>query len=364
MEIRVYTVNSITELVYSEPFQRFQHIPVTRHRAISHAHNPRASGEDKILFVAYENEEVIGYIGVLPDILYKKEEGVKIGWLSCFWVDPVYRGKNISTALFLSVMDAWKNKILITNMAPGTIPFYIRTGLFREPVYKEGIRGYMQFNLAVVLPPRRPVFNRIAPALKMLDASANILNNARLLFFPRYDMKKDIRIGFVDDIAVEAEQFISASYGSDFIRRGKEELEWILKYPWILPGKPGDHDSNRYYFSSVAEQFFLQPLLMYDNSGRMIAFLVLSMRNGHITIPFFRGEKETHKHIVKFLLNYMRDVNANSITLFHPELSEVLKKTRTPLVFKKKILRPYLCPKDLDISGMQFQDGDGDAVFT
>ena len=364
MEIRHYTVNTITEFITSEQFLALKHIPVTKHRAVSHTHNPRASGEDKILFVAYDNNEIAGYIGVLPDRMVHQDMTEKIGWLSCFWVDPGYRGKNISVSLFSGVMEAWDNKILITNMTPGTINFYLRTDLFRQPLYKTGIRGYLRFNLANILPPKSILFKKTVPFLKVLDFTGNIMNSARLYFYPRYNVSKDLRVEYKNDITPEAKEFISGYNRQEFIKRGKPELEWILKYPWILEGNWGDHDSRRYYFSSVAKRFIYHCVQLFDASDRMVGFLILSVRNDHLTVPYYYGEQDRQKDIVKFLINYMRDLEVNMITIFHTELSETLKSLRSPFLFKKKILRPYLCPKVLDITGLNFQDGDGDSVFT
>jgi len=364
MEIRPYTVNTIAELTTSEQFMTLKHVPITKHRAVSHAHNPRASGEDKILFIAYENNEIAGYVGVLPDRIVHQDTCEKIGWLSCFWVDPGYRGKNISVSLFSCVMEAWDNKILITNMAPGTINFYLRTDLYRQPLYKTGIRGYLRFNLANILPPKNTIFKKAVPFLKALDFTGNIMNDARLYFYHRYKVNRNLRVEYRNDITPEAEEFIIGYNRQEFIKRGKPELEWILKYPWILEGSYGDHDSRRYYFSSVAERFICQCIQFYNDRDRMVGFLILSVRNDHLTVPYYYGEKESRKDIVKFLITQMRDLEVSMITIFQSELSEALNRLKSPLLFKKKILRPYLCPKALDITGLKFQDGDGDSAFT
>jgi len=261
-------------------------------------------------------------------------------------------------------MEAWNNRILITNMAPGTINFYQRTDLFRTPFFKTGIRGYLRFNLATILPPKKNIFNAIIPFLRLLDSGANIINSVRLSFYPGYKIDKALRVEYKEEITPETEAFIARHNSQEFVRREKAELDWILKYPWILDGNYGEHDSGRYYFSSVAKRFFQQSVLFYNSSDRMVGFLILSVRNDHLTVPFYYGDKELQKEIVKFLINRMRDLEVSMITVFHKELSETMRKSRSPLLFKKKIFRPYLCPKVMDISGLEFQDGDGDSAFT
>ena len=105
MEIRHYTTATIIDFVNSAQFRKIRNIPITTIRAISHNHNPRASADDRILFVAWDHDEVIGYLGVVADKLIQNGSFVRIGWLSCFWVDPAFRGKNVSVDLFLKVME-------------------------------------------------------------------------------------------------------------------------------------------------------------------------------------------------------------------------------------------------------------------
>jgi hypothetical protein len=68
--------------------------------------------------------------------------------------------------------------------------------------------------------------------------------------------------------------------------------------------------------------------------------------------------------LIKFLFNTMLDYQLNMITVFHPELSKVILKIKSPFLYKKKIFRPYFIPKTLDLPEPAFQDGDGDCVFT
>ena len=147
------------------------------------------------------------------------------------------------------------------------------------------------------------------------------------------------------------------------MRRGKQELEWIKRYPWVLEQEE-DADSRRYYFSSVSKRFFYQQVEFQDNTGNISAFMMIAIRNNHLTVPYVFYSKDMESILVKFLFNTMLDFQLNVLTVFHPELSEEIRKTNSPFLFKKKILRPYFLPKTLDLPDLAFQDGDGDCVFT
>ncbi|MCX6252005.1 MAG: GNAT family N-acetyltransferase [Bacteroidetes bacterium] len=364
MEIRSYTKDTIGELLLSPGFTWWKNIPITKHRALSQIHNPRISSTDKILFVAFDGDEVAGYLGVLGDLIFMDDMPLRVGWLSCFYVDPVYRGKHIAMELFSQVMEAWDNTIFITNMAPETIGFYNKTGLFHEPVFKQGIRGFLRFNLAEILPPKRNIFKRCIPLLKVIDAVLNIGNSLRLLFYTRYTQSENVRIEYLREITPETEKFVLRMNKNEWIKRGKAEWEWIVSYPWLLQAQEKDPESKRYFFSSVARRFFYRCVQLYDGKNNIIAFILLSVRNEHLTVPYYYCDRGYHPEVAKFLINTMRDENISMITVFHTDLSETLRTMNTPFIVKRSIQRPYLFPKGIDISDLNFQDGDGDSVFT
>jgi GNAT superfamily N-acetyltransferase len=363
MEIKSYTTGTILEFVSSEQFLRLKNIPVSKYRALSYAHNPRTVASDKILIVAFENDEVVGYIGALPDKIFHHGEWKRMSWLSCFWVDPGFRGKNISKQLFECIMQEWDKTILITNMQPGTHKIYERTDYYHPIVYKVGIRGYLRFCLAELLPPKGGVFPRIKPLLQLVDFIFNLANAIRLVFYPAYKVDPGIHYEYVEEIGPEAEELINNCNQQYLIKRGKPELEWINSYPWVLE-KEEDTDSRRYYFSSVSKRFFYQNVEFRDETRTVTAFLVLSIRNNHLTVPYSFFKKGMESALTRFLFNTMLDYQLNILTVFNPELSEEIRKSPSPFLFKKKIIRPYFVPKTLDLMELAFQDGDGDCVFT
>jgi GNAT superfamily N-acetyltransferase len=363
MEIRTYTTGTILDFVSSEQFSRLRHLPVSKLRALSYAHNPRSESSDKILFVAYENDEVAGYIGALPEKIFYNGEWRRMTWLSCFWIDPEFRGKGLSKQLFDMAMHAWEDTAMITNMQPGTLQIYEKMGYFYDPYIITGIRGYLRFNLAEILPLRGGIFRRIKPLLRMVDFVGNIGNGIRLLFYPGYKVDPHIHYEYVEEISREAEELINSCNQSYLNRRGKAELEWICRYPWVAE-QDEDAGSLRYYFSSVAKRFFYQMVEFSNEAGEVTGFLMLSVRNNHLTLPYVFYQPGLEPAIVKFLFNKMLDYQLNMLTVFHPQLSGLIRRSRTPFLFKKNILRPYFLPRTLDLPAPAFQDGDGDGAFT
>ena len=70
MNFKVLTIKQLEEYIHSSEFKNAEIIPITFHRARSQIKNPRATSENVVLIIAYNDKnEIIGYTGALPDWL-------------------------------------------------------------------------------------------------------------------------------------------------------------------------------------------------------------------------------------------------------------------------------------------------------
>ena len=338
-------------------------IPITRHRAISHINNPRADDKDVLLVVQFENGKMIGYLGVLPDYVFNGTVFLKAGWLSCFWVDDSYRSQPVAASLFLRVMEAWDQRIMITNFVPELTSLYMKTGLFNGGLIKKGIRAYMRFNLAEILPPRANWLSRMKPVLRNIDLLLNWVGDTRF-YFIRDFANPSFHWNFFNPADEIPAEFIDRFNLETWSRRGRTELQWILQYPWIIESHVPDHDSHRYYFSSVSKRFTYKIIRIPKSKGDTAAWVLICIRDNTMTVPYVFAENEYYESIARILIDIMIELKISMITTFHEQLTAALIKFRLPFLFKKTILKPYLIAKKLDFIGkLNFQDGDGDCAF-
>jgi len=361
METKTFNKAELQEFINSSYFDELINIPISRLRAISQIHNPRAEDEDILLAAVFDGNKTVGYLGVLPDFVVHENIKEKVGWLSCFWVDENYKSQNVAANLFLRVIRAWKQKILITNIVPTLEPVYQKTKIFQPTLYKSGFRGYLRFNSAEILPPKKKFFRNIILLLKGLDFSLNLLNNIRLSFYKKYLMD-EIKCEQLNHLDNSATDFIDQFKTRYWTQRGQEELEWIMNYAWLKEGNE-NLDSSRYYFS-LAEKTFSRKLIKFmDNSNSIKAIILLNIRGKNITIPYVFASKENTPIISKYIINNMLQLNLNMITVFNEDLAESLKNLKT-FYFTKAIQRHYFISKKLEyIKELNFQDGDGDCAF-
>lgn len=351
----------------SEEFGKGEDIPITVHRAKSHMNNPRLGDDDILLILAKEEGKLLGYLGALPDHLNIPGKGVEsVSWMSGLWVSEEARGKGIALKLMKTMNERWGNRTLSADYVPQTKPIYDRSGVYvDEPYKREGIRLYIKSDLQHLLAPKHQIFRKGRVLLKFFDFIFNQLLKIKLkLFRCRIG---DLNFSYVDSIDDEIADFISDKQEGELFKRGKEELNWILSYPWVINASQKDHINAKYYFSSSTKSFEYYVLKVKDQNSELIGFMFFSQRDGVLKLPYFYHNGNLDK-MIDSLHHHILRWNIKTFTCFHPELVKALFSRSTPCYYKKKISRFYRISnlyRELFYSGeVHMQDGDGDTCFT
>jgi len=367
MEIKTYNSEQLNELVHSEQFSRMPVVPISTHRAMSHIHNPRADKSDILMIIAHEDDEMIGYLGVLADNIHTlKGKALKCGWLSCMWVNPVLRGKGIAKQLLATAFKEWNDHILVTEFTPEAKGLYDRSGGFNDLRINEGLRCYLRFNLHEVLPKKNEKYKPYTSILKLGDAFANVPNALRLSFI-KPKISGHILFEEITEIHQGLNEYILSKQENGFERRSAAELNWILRYPWLLQSASTE-ESMRYHFSSVSERFGNHCFKLIEN-GETKGCLHFTIRDNHLKIPYAYFEKDCLPEVVQHIYRIMHDYKLNMLTVFHTDIVKFLKTDSTPFIYKRDIKRQYIISKVLDANftdreKLIFQDGDADCAFT
>jgi hypothetical protein len=357
-------LSGILDFTSTEEFKNNPVIPITPHRAISHSMNPRGHPDDIILVLAYnETDELIGYIGVLPDKL-SLISGHRIAWNSCWWVDPV-RGKEVAMELFYRFLDRWNKQVLFADLTPLTYKIICKTGFFQGKI-RTGARGYLRMPLSEILSMKNRVFRFFKWLFSACDFIFNIFWEVRLRIWQnRNKMDEKMNWIFIRDLDSSIINLIQKESTRELIGRGEDELNWIRDYPWISQMKDKTF-APRYHFTSYARRFEHHRVKITENN-QIKAFFIITIRNNHLKIPYLYYDAGSLPGVMDFLLHFMISSKVRYISVFRNDLAEYLLANQTPMIWKKRITRYTAISKD--IIGIlpedyQLQDGDGDCVFT
>ncbi len=363
MELKCISIKALAGFLASETFQKMPVIPISERRGLAHSIHPRALPEDIALVLAYLNESMVGYLGFLPDDIYNGKKKLHLAWMSCIWVDPNTRGKGVAKALLKKGFEVWEDKVLATEFTAPAKSLYDKLQLFDDLIINHGLRCYLRFNLAELLPASRPQLKLLKPFLKLSDALLNIFNALRLNFYK----KEDLSAEELDHLDSESIDFINRTNKAEFFRRDIKVLHWLLENPWLGNTLKDQEDAKRYHFSVFSDHFRFS-ILKIKNADEVIAILILAERDRALKTPYCWMLENTESIIVKTIWKYMLRKKLNMLTLYQQTLIPFLKKEKTPFYLKRSFRRHYLISKKIDKQylpdSILIQDGDGDCAFT
>ncbi len=367
MNIQYLHRKELSEFIESPQFDALPDIPISKHRAYSQLNNPSLDEEDVLLIIVWEDEKVIAYMGILPDEIYDQQGNPhKIGWYSCLWTHPSARGKGLAKKLTAAAYEAWNGRIILTDFTDAARNLYLKLGIFEDFAKKQGIRLYFRSCLAVLLPPRKPAFERWKELLKLGDIFINSLIG--LASFFRTVKSPNLHWTLMEQVDEETNAFIQKHHSEHAFRRDKEALNWITQNPWLLNGSPQDAMAKKYAFSSVDRSFEHYLIKLKDENGKMSGFLFLTKRNGHLKVPYFYVTREVVPKAAKLILQLAHQWKADYLTTAQPDLVQYFNIHRSGYLFKRPQTKHYMISTQMtskfDISGLAIQDGGGDSVFT
>ncbi len=360
--LKIITVALLPDFVKQELF-RDGPTAISPWRGISQALNPRSEPNDPILFVMYEGDAIRAYLGCLPDWCWAGEEMIRCAWLTSLWVDPAVRGQGLAKQLVKEAMEHWDHHILITEYTPETGGMYHRMGLFDVWEGAAGFRGYIQPDFATLLASKNRFFKRIKSVLGVLDSIVRPFTDVRLSYY--YPSLPSI--DYLHKVDSESEDFICALSEGEAIRRGSDELNWALTFPWVYEVPPAEgFASERYYFTSLSPTFKQYTCKIQDDAGDMIGFLLWTIREGHLKVRYCYALPEGYTAVAETINYHAFALRAKMVTCLHEGVAKALGSARkSPYFYTKTFRQPVMISKRLGPPDLfRFQSGDGDAVFT
>ncbi len=362
IELQLLNKEKLFKFIQSEAYKTMPVLPISFHRAVSHIHNPRAHENDILLILAYENNYLLGYLGILPDDIHcDKDNLFHAGWLSCIWVSPTARGKGIAKKMVLAAYEAYHHHILITNFTDDALALYERLRIFKRLPDLEGFRIYRTACLSKVLPKRFQAFQKFRTFLQIADVCINAVWKLFL------KTKADTRFDF---LPYKSEDFDTIKYSVSLpgFYRTSKEFQWIVSYPWIKRVDELSDEARRYHFSSEEKNFEATFVKIVFNK-KQIGSLYFILRDGHLRIPYVFVNDDDKKILSAAINQLIIQKQPEYITLFLS--NEVVQNLTINYLFKKKTIRRFMITAELHdklekigCSSLTIFDGDGDASFT
>ena len=360
MQVREIKIRELLDFIKSEEYQKLDIKPITELRAVSQFHNPDAAPDDLALIYAVNNNELLGFAGLLPKKI--NGENTKVYSNTCWWANQ-QKGKGIAVPLFLQLLKRADNKLFLAESTPRAKTILEKTGLFGKINQHEGIRGFIRFYSASIIQKNYSDKKWLAIPFFFLDFILNVVFLPFKYFFLSKFKKGSFNIEEISEVDETLEKFIQEYSSRDFIQKTANHFNWFKNYPWLK--LKGSKNSIQYPFTCVAEKFELGYFVLKQVND-IKAFVAISNHDNLAKIPFLFFDKKYLKEVVYSIMVLIIERQYDSVVIFQPEIVEFMEKNKMPFYFRKTEIKYSGTTKPIeDIFNQKplMQDGDGDAVF-
>ena len=268
-----------------------QFVPITLQRARAHAHNPYADPDDVALLAAIDEEDdVVGYFGIMPMRLRVGEDLYKTHWFTTWSVSPKVRGRGVGSELMREALSLKLDFLIVGSVHARKV--CKKYGFWeREPLQYYWIdpTGIGKLNpLTWILRFFRKSANllKINKDVQVVNATTKKIDEAlspftRRLFYPLLTRKlkpvlKQTVYKEVPQIRTELPPRLDLADAE--LHRGPEALNWMLSYPWVLETGQSLTEEMNYYFSDTRPIHSFIALELYDPTGKIYnGFVIFSI---------------------------------------------------------------------------------------
>jgi hypothetical protein len=367
MEIKILTVADLKTALLSEDFWLTKTLPITKHRALSYIHNPRADKDDPVLLVAYQDKQVIGYLGILPDKIFVKNAVYKFGWLTSWRVNPSCATTGVGAVLLFKALNAYHQYLGVSGGSKEARKSLHASQKFIALKPLKGLEVRFRFNVTRAISRKLPVLKIFRVLFKIFDVMMDEIVNLRYFFWKRRDnICQHLIFEYIATIDEETGQFIQRHHQHDLTRKGKADLNWVMMFPWILSAPLKDSAGKRYYFSSRSERFFYLGVKVFEQNSEMVGFFMLKVRDDRMSVEYSYFESQHALSITSAVVYHALAMDVSALRLYDEQLVKSFSELRCPYWSAKAISRGFSLSKafaDIPLTGYRIHGGDGDLAF-
>lgn len=358
--IEEYTIKRLLEEIEKEYFFKGQkHLPITKHRAISQVNNPRADENDVVLLVAFYEQQICGYIGMLPDYLFVDGKKNKIAWLTAWWVDIKVKGQGLGYKLMGKAFSHYNNQIAAISPSSDSLKVFKQSEEFSFISYGESVNYVFRYSKIVNS-------QKVSLLKKTVFSVLNLFSSIKLNSWLKENLSnKSVVFNEVNNFSSDLSNFIERQNTKSLFKWGKQEIEWLTTYPWIVSEKKKSN-TQHYYFSAYAKSFFYKNIEV-KKDNKTVAFFTLRFRDNFVTLPYVFFDNNNEELVLSIILYYIKKHNALTLTITNKILSEKLDNLHVPYLKKDTFFNELMISNKFDFinySDFFIQDGSGDNAFT
>ncbi|MEO8516585.1 MAG: GNAT family N-acetyltransferase, partial [Flavobacterium sp.] len=287
-ELKIIYKKDVPSLLKDAEFWNHSFLSISKHRLYAHYKNPNCNDDDVVLLLAYQNNELVGYMGIFIDKIVLDGTEDKIGWLSTWWVHPKTKGSGIGREILDKMYAINNGKIGISQFTPSAKRVYDKSNYFVSLKESNGIKAVLRSNFVFVFPKLFPWTEKLKKGINLLDAFLNIGIDFKLNI-QKITLKKQLKnvsLEYLNIIDDEVSDIINKFNKNHISPKNDLFFEWLKAYFWVQEAPLLEMTNKSKYEFSIYDKSFNVYFLKVIENGRCIGFLVLQKRNNVVKLLF------------------------------------------------------------------------------
>ncbi|NER16882.1 hypothetical protein [Spongiivirga citrea] len=306
--------------------------PISKNRACWILESPRLKEDDYCLLVGLENDKMIAFVYMLPDILNDPNR-TKVYWMIEWWVVPAYQNSVLSTYIFMEGMRLAGDNILIKFYAEHIKHFYDKQP-FSE--LHTRMRHAVFFGLNPDLVVRKIKFAKYAKFLvKAIDRLISS-RNRKLNKKKAISQGGNLKFEYINQLDREIEEWLISNCEDDLILKTKDYLNWQFSTDQYLTTPLFDKVYEKVQLRDYAPVMDLHTFKVISE-GDLIGFICFSDHGGEIYLKYFVSNEQNFDTNLSALMLHLIKLKTSHIFTDNELVGEALTKNyKTTFTHKVK----------------------------
>jgi len=321
-------------------------LPVSRQRVAAHAMNPRAHDDDVVLLVGYDSNEIVCYMGILPDCVFLNGVATKFGWLTTWWVKPGVEGMG-PLSLLMRAIKLYNSRIGVSEYSESAARIYqAMKSKFRVIVPRTVMLCHLRPDFEQIVARRAAAVPGSRWCARQLTRLSDLVMNCRGLLWNRQARSRvgNLRMEYVGELDSRCRDFLERfDRRAEIFRRDIQELQWMLRHKWAVVTPLADSQTGRYAFSANARRFEFIVFQLQRDDGSIGALMILSIRDDMLKIPYAFIESDMYNAAGLAVCFNALALRARSLMIADAALTQAVVRQEFPQFMRKNIERNSLC---------------------
>ncbi|WP_106794554.1 hypothetical protein [Aquimarina sp. Aq78] len=358
LKIVALTKKMLREGIDQNTYWKGNLTPLPKSKALWLVSNSRIKEDDYCGVIGYEDEKMISFVFMFPDLLNTNtDEKTKVYWMISWWVDKQYKDTVLGTYIYNEAVNLTGKQILIKSYAENVTTFYEKQPF---TVITSRLRHTIFFSLdASMLIGRFRFLKSFKFILDRIDAMA--AGVIRLMNKPKAKSRtKMLSYDYINQLDDITWQFAEPLCENDLIYKTKEYINWqINANQYTQTPIPTKHPYKSLQTGTSNNIYIHNLKIMKEN--KIIGFLSYVINYNEFNVKYFLvKEEENYNLCVDAMMENFIQKRTKFIFTDDTRLSDCITK-RYSTVFTHKVTKKGLAHDetklDFENSNMLNRDG-------